>query len=206
LFSLQFSLKLAAMRATVLIATDVFGNTPAIASVCRQLQMPCLVLSPFEADFQVHTEQQAYQAFLASGGVAAYAKKILRCMEGQTQLQHFIGFSVGASAWWMESAARAAPLRSATLFYGSRIRNYLDMVSHCPTHFIFAEQEAAFQVKQVVKSLQDRGHEAEVALGCRHGFMNPYSSGFSLKTQTRYLEILAAKVHAEVTPAQKLVA
>lgn len=200
------------MRATVLIATDVFGNSPAIASLCRQLNASCLIVNPFEDDFQVQTEQQAYQAFLASGGVAAYAKKILNCMEEQTQLQHFIGFSIGASAWWMGSATRVSQLRTATLFYGSRIRNYLDLQNHCPTHFIFAEHEAAFQVNQVVKNLQQRGHQAEIALGCQHGFMNPFSSGFSLKNQSRYLEILAEKMRAKVNAenkrlqAQKLVA
>lgn len=192
------------MRATVLIATDVFGNTPAIASLCRQLNASCLVVSPFEADFLAETEQQAYQAFLASGGVATYAKKIHALMEEQTQLRHVIGFSVGASAWWMSSAARSAHLQTASLFYGSRIRNYLDLPSHCPTHFVFAEHEAAFQVGDVVKRLQERGHQAEIALGCRHGFMNPYSSGFSLKTQTRYLEILTAKVQTKIKPEEKL--
>jgi dienelactone hydrolase len=212
LFSLRLSLILAAMRATVLIATDVFGNTPAIASLRRQLNAPCLVVSPFEADFQAQTEQQAYQAFLASGGVAAYANKIRTLIEEQTQLRHIIGFSVGASAWWMGSAAHSSHLETASLFYGSRIRNYLNLASHCPTHFIFAEHEAAFQVDLVVKSLKENGHQAEIALGCRHGFMNPYSSGFSLKNQTRYVEILAAKVHAKVNTenrrpiAQKLVA
>jgi dienelactone hydrolase len=195
LFSVQFSLNLAAMRATVLIATDVFGNTPAIASLCRQLNASCLIVNPFEADFQVQTEQQAYQAFLASGGVAAYAKKIRALIEQQTQLKHVIGFSVGASAWWMNSAECSSHLVTATLFYGSRIRNYLEIPSRCPTHFIFAEHEAAFQVDQVVKNLQQRGHQAEIALACKHGFMNPYSSGFSLKNQTHYLEILSQKIN-----------
>ena len=190
------------MRATVLIATDVFGNTPAIASLRRQFNTSCLIVSPFEADFQVHTEQQAYQAFLASGGVAAYAKKIRAIVEEQSQLQHVIGFSVGASAWWMESAVHASQLRTASLFYGSRIRNYVDLQSHCPTHFIFAQNEAAFQVDQVVKNLQQRGHQAEIAVACKHGFMNPYSSGFSLKTQTHYLEILSKKINIPTrTPA-----
>jgi dienelactone hydrolase len=187
------------MRTTVLIATDVFGNTPAIASLSRQLNSSCLIVSPFEEGFQVQTEQHAYQAFLASGGVATYAKKIRAIVEEQTELQHVIGFSVGASAWWMESASRASQLRTATLFYGSRIRNYLDLQSHCPTHFVFAQHEAAFQVNQVVKDLQQRGHQAEIAVACKHGFMNPYSSGFSLKTQTHYLEILSKKISRPVS-------
>lgn len=196
------------MRATVLIATDVFGNTPAIASLSRHLHVSCLVVSPFDEGFQVQTEQQAYQAFLASGGVAAYAKKLSAIREAQTQLEHVIGFSVGASAWWMANAANgvssslASQLRSATLFYGSRIRNYLDLPALCPTHFIFAEQEAAFQVSEVVKNLQHRGHQAEIAIACQHGFMNPYAAGFSLKTQTHYLDMLSAKITRSITEKQ----
>lgn len=182
------------MTANVLIITDVFGHTPAIASLQRYLGLPCLVVSPFEADFSVHNEQQAYQAFLAAGGVQAYSIKLREFVRQQPQLRHVVGFSAGASAWWLSCAEYAHALQSASLFYGSRIRDHLDIQSVCNTHCIFAEQENAYQPQLLVQALRQRGHQAEVAIGTKHGFMNPYSAGFSLKAQTLYLEFLRHRI------------
>lgn len=183
------------MTASVLIITDVFGHTPAIASLQRYLGLPCLVVSPFDADFSVRNEQQAYQAFIAAGGVQAYSIKLREFVRQQPQLRHVIGFSAGASAWWLSCAEHAHTIQSASLFYASRIRDHLDIHSVCDTHFIFAEQENAYQPQLLVQALRQRGHLAEVAPGTKHGFMNPYAAGFSLKTQTHYLDTLAEKVH-----------
>lgn len=182
------------MTASVLIITDVFGNTPAIASLQRYLGLPCLVASPFDADFSVRNEQQAYQAFLAAGGVHAYSLKLRALVQQQPQLRHVIGFSAGASAWWLSCAEHAHAIDSASLFYASRIRDHLELDSACETHFIFPEYENAFQPSLVVQALRQHGHQAEIAIGTKHGFMNPYSAGFSLKTQTHYLEMLADKI------------
>ncbi|MFA9274455.1 MAG: hypothetical protein ACEQSE_06210 [Candidatus Aquirickettsiella gammari] len=183
------------MSATVLIVTDVFGNTPAIASLQRFLGINSIVTSPFADDYAVNNEQQAYQAFLAAGGVQAYSLKLRELVRQQAQLRHVIGFSAGASAWWLSCAEHAHAIQSASLFYASRIRDHLDIHSACDTHFIFAEQENAYQPQLLVQALRQRGHQAEVAPGTKHGFMNPYAAGFSLKTQTHYLDTLAEKVH-----------
>lgn len=192
------------MSATVLIVTDVFGNTPAIASLQRHIGLSCIVVSPFDDGYSAKNEQDAYQAFLAAGGVHTYAKKLQAIVQEQTQLRHVIGFSAGASAWWLSNNAHLCDLHSTTLFYGSRIRDHLDIPSHHPTHFIFAEHENAYQAQQVVNALRQRGHQAEVAIGCKHGFMNPYSSGFSLKTQTHYLDVLARKIEQKYDPPKTL--
>jgi dienelactone hydrolase len=192
------------MSATVLIVTDVFGNTPAIASLQRSLGQSCIVVSPFDDGYSAKNEQDAYQAFLAAGGVHTYAKKLQAIVQEQKQIRHVIGFSAGASAWWLSNNSHLNDLHSTTLFYGSRIRDHLDIQSHHPTHFIFAEHENAYQAQQVVKALRQRGYDAELAIGCKHGFMNPYSSGFSLKTQTHYLEVLARKIAQKHEPAKPL--
>ncbi|MBY0573176.1 MAG: hypothetical protein K2P84_05810 [Undibacterium sp.] len=181
-------------QASVLIATDVFADTAAVSSIARYLDLQCHIVSPFDTTLFHKNEQTAYQHFLACGGVASYAKKITNSLREQCQISHVIAFSVGASAWWLQCETPAPSLASATLFYGSRIRDYPDLQAHCPTQFIFAEQEAAYPPAELVASLRRSGHQAEIAKGTRHGFMNPYSAGFSLKAQTHYLELLGAKL------------
>ncbi|MBC3918840.1 hypothetical protein H8L32_15215 [Undibacterium sp. CY18W] len=177
----------------LLIVTDVFGNTPAIASFARQFPLPCLIASPFSGEtIQYPAETLAYHAFIAQGGVAAYADKLSRLIgDNQSSLRYAIGFSAGASALWLNSENPVmANLQQAVLFYGSRIREHRDIQPGCPARLIFAEQEAAFEPAELVSDLRRRGHAAELVKGSRHGFMNPYSSGFCLKTQERYLQEL----------------
>lgn len=187
---------------SVLIITDVYGDTPAIASLTRQLPAPCHIITPDIDNAPFTRGQQAYQSFVAAGGVAAYADKIAQFLHNSAQqttpthhpIQHVIAFSAGASAWWLQSAHLPIPIHSATLFYASRVRDHAELPSACPTHFIFAEHEDAFHPAPLVQQLRQQGHQAEIAPATQHGFMNPYAAGFSLKMQTRYIAMLVEKL------------
>ena len=177
----------------LLIVTDVFGNTPAIASFARQFPVPCLIASPFSGEkTQYPAETLAYHAFIAEGGVGAYAEHVAQLIEANhSSLRYAFGFSAGASALWLNSANPAmAKLQQAVLFYGSRIRDYRDVQPVCPTRLIFAEQEVAFEPAKLVADLRQRNQDAELVKGSKHGFMNPYSAGFCLKTQELFMKEL----------------
>ncbi|HTD03384.1 hypothetical protein [Undibacterium sp.] len=175
---------------TVLIATDVFGITPAVSSLARSLGGNCQLVSPFDDErSSYYSERLAYQAFLAEGGVARYADKIQSILaKGAAGIQFAIGFSAGASALWLGSATPGfSRLQMLTLFYGSRIRDYASLAPRCPVRLVFAEREPAFDPAELVAELRAKGHSAEVAKNTSHGFMNPYSGGFCVKSQTRYI-------------------
>lgn len=183
---------------TVLIATDVFGANPAIDSMVRSLDCKCLVVSPYDqAQTVFYSEQAAYHAFLAEGGVARYADKIQRILQDpENTIRLAIGFSAGASALWISSASpAAASLNAMVLFYGSRIRDHRQVQPLCPVRLIFAEHEAAFDANELTTALLQKGRQAELVKNSRHGFMNPYSRGFCLKTQGIYLNQLHQLVH-----------
>ncbi|MET3116015.1 dienelactone hydrolase [Undibacterium sp. GrIS 1.8] len=210
---------------TVLIATDVFGKTPALASLVRSLGQNCLVISPFDdeqSDFR--SEQVAYQAFIAQGGLKRYVEKIIALLEAQQfeakhnaehnaeqnsahnpeNKLHVIGFSVGASALWMVAASSLArKIGSAHLFYGSRIREYTHLQALCPTRLILAEREAAFDPAKLLHQLrQNKTAEllVELAPNTNHGFMNPYSGGFCVKAQAKYTQELALRLQSKAAP------
>ncbi|TXI92715.1 MAG: hypothetical protein E6Q34_06245 [Burkholderiaceae bacterium] len=183
--------------AVLTIATDVYGETPASAALCRYLGISANIISPYPEPSQFRNEKDAYTRFLAEGGVAHYAKKIAEVLE-QKRPQFFIGFGVGGSAWWMEAAQLQLGLDSATLFYPSRVRDHLDLHSTCPTRFIFAQEETAYDSRAVVEQLRLRGHQAEIAKDTRHGFMNSFAAGFSLKRQTEYLDQLVQTFHGRL--------
>ncbi|MCH8619263.1 hypothetical protein [Undibacterium sp. TS12] len=190
-----------ALPPVLLIVTDVFGNTPAVASFARQFSIPSLIVSPHhDEQVQFPNEQLAYHAFIADGGIAAYAEQLARQLEAhQSSLRFAIGFSAGASALWLNSGNTCmSTMEQTVLFYGSRIRDHREIQPLCPVRMLFAEQEVAFEPAELVNDLRRRNHDAELLRGTRHGFMNPYSSGFCLKTQERYMKELLAmtEVHS----------
>ena len=126
-----------------------------------------------------------------------YAKKIAETLETRTPAI-FYWFRVGGSALVDGGCAIAAGLDSATLFYPSRVRDHLDLRSTCPTRFIFAQEESAYDSRAVVEQLRQRGHQAEIAKDTRHGFMNSFAAGFSLKRQTEYLDQLVQTFHGRL--------
>ena len=183
----------------ILIATDVFGMTPAVDSLVRALGQACVVVSPFDDKHcYFQSEQKAYYAFLAQGGVSRYAEKVTDALASHgTDITMTIGFSAGASALWIASEKpAAAQLAMAILFYGSRIRDHRQVQPRCPVRLIFAEHEAAFNVKELTHALQNQGHHAQLVANMHHGFMNPYSSGFCVKTQNLFLDELKEMARA----------
>ena len=184
--------------ATVLIATDVFGHTPAVSGLVRQLGINALVVSPWDDnETEFRTEHDAYQAFIVEGGIARYTNKLLGILQDQSALRFVIGFSAGASALWINSAQECMKsVEHAVLFYGSRIRDFREIKPVCPMRLIFAEEEAAFDPSVLVNDLNHHGQSAEMAKGTKHGFMNSYSRGSCVKSQTRYLAEIIALIHA----------
>ncbi len=87
-------------------------------------------------------------------------------------------------------------IQETVLFYGSRIRDYRDIQPCCPVRLIFAEQEPAFTPQELVNDLRLRGHSAEIVKGTAHGFMNSYSRGSCVKSQTRFTAELLHLLHA----------
>lgn len=191
----------------ILIATDVFGMTPAVATLARHFPYACELISPFEGQ-HFQSEQKAYTHFVANGGVAAYSEKIAEQLRsGQLSGNYLmaLGFSAGASALWALSEQESwQNCQQMVLFYGSRIRELREIQPVCPVRLIFAEKEAAFEPKDLVRDLCQRGHQAELVRQASHGFMNSYSAGYQAKLYTQYIDqllvSLAPPLNCRITP------
>ncbi len=184
----------------ILIATDVFGLTPAVATLARHFPYACELISPFEGQ-HFQSERLAYTHFVANGGVAAYSEKIasqLHTAQLSGQYLMALGFSAGASALWaLSEQEQWKNCQQMVLFYGSRIRELREVKPVCPVRLIFAEKEAAFEPKELVADLCQRGHQAELARQASHGFMNSYSAGYQAKLYTQYVEQLLQALLAQ---------
>lgn len=173
----------------ILIAADIFGDTPELHATASGICANFSVVSPYEDNLlELNNEKRAYTAFQNCGGVEAYAEKLIR-QTSSYQPDVLIGFSVGATASWLalsESIGRTVKL--GVLFYGSRIREFLHLRPQCKTRLIFAEYEKSFDAKQLVATLIESGVSAEICPGTRHGFMNPLSTGYDSISERKGIE------------------
>ncbi len=178
----------------ILIAADIHGVTDALRVMLAPTAEKALFLSPWPSDLcPYNDEQEAVAAFLGQNGLVAYAEKIAAAAEGQAAF--LIGFSVGASAAWLYSASENCHRSSmATLFYGSRIRDYADLRPRCAVKAIFAEKEPSFSPSRLVASIAHGKVGASIEEGTSHGFMNPLSAHFAPRQYAAHLQRLAAEL------------
>lgn len=186
-------------RPTLLIATDIFGHTPEVQELARQLTHggggTARIVSPYGDERpRFGSEMEAYAAFSARTRIEKYAQDLAAHMR-ERSFDLALGFSVGATALWLCLAeaglASYLPAR-AVLYYGSRIRQYTHLTPACPTRLVFAENEASFNPAELAARLRAQGLDAVVIPGSSHGFMNPLSPGHDPELAVRELALLAA--------------
>jgi dienelactone hydrolase len=174
----------------LLVAADIYGITPALRALTAALGAKTEWLSPWEGEGSPHaTEQASHSAFVAGPGLDAYAERIALAAAGEPVT--LVGFSVGATAGWLFAAGQhCAPESRLVLFYGSRIRHYLDLRPRCRVEAIFAEHEAAFDPQAVAAAIASETVRTVVVPGAAHGFMNALSPGYDAALAGRQLAAL----------------
>ena len=102
-----------------------------------------------------------------------------------------IGFSVGASAIWQISEKEELPeVLNATCFYGSQIRNNINVNSKFPIHLIFPKSEEHFSVSELTKEIRDKEKVGVEQTDFLHGFMNTHSQNYDQLGYNQHLQAL----------------
>ena len=175
----------------IVIATDLHGVTDALRQQCESMtHQPILWLSPWDTALNPYpAEKTAHVAFLAQDGFSRYVDKIERTLvQHGEKVTDLLGFSVGATAAWLYASSNSvSPNLSVWLFYGSRIRDYLDRVPQGRVQTIWAEYEPSFNSMELCELLRARGISAQLVSGAAHGFMNPNSAAYSEQLLHDYL-------------------
>lgn len=176
-----------------IVAADLYGVTPALRAMFAGLAGEALFLSPWPTDACPYaSENAAHAAFVAGDGLARYAARIGEAAGGEAAF--FVAFSVGASAVWMHAAsACASPASTATLFYGSRIRDHATLVPRFGIRAVFAQSEPAFAPVELARRIAGGRVRTEVVAGTAHGFMNPLSPGFCAEHCASFVDRIVAE-------------
>ncbi len=93
-----------------------------------------------------------------------------------------IGFSVGATVSWLCSEEERVD--GIVGYYGSRIRNYVEISPRCPTMLFFPQEEPSFNVDELISILDKKNIELHKYNG-QHGFSDPFSTEYNLESTER---------------------
>lgn len=171
----------------VVVIHEIYGINQHMESICEKLSLQgfdviCPNLLEREQPFDYAEEKVAYQNFMENVGFSNAVQKIkdlLVTFKNEYQKIYIIGFSVGATVAWL--CSEEDYLNGIVGYYGSRIRNYIEVVPLLPTILFFPQEEQSFVVDELISILDKRNIEIHKLNG-KHGFSDPYSLNFNTKS------------------------
>lgn len=184
----------------ILLVTDIFGDSPQLRETLSTIGLKATIISPYSEYRIFADESQAYQAFLAAGGLDAYYHNLLQALKlhRADSLKLMIGFSAGAAALWRficsEHATSTDKECQAWLYYGGQIRDELSLQPQLNT-VIRWSLETQFDVWQCHHAMQNKALVDSAVLPYQHGFINPQSKGFIAHAAADFWMTLEAYAH-----------
>ncbi|MGE8001720.1 dienelactone hydrolase family protein [Lysinibacillus sp. NPDC093190] len=146
------------MKRKIFILHEIYGVNDFIemqagAHSNSNTTVECISLYLNSRIFPYEQEQVAYEFFINEVGFDTPLEKLTeKILEARTLYDEvlLIGFSVGATLAWRLSTL---PLHGIVCVYGSRIRQYLDVIPSCPTLVILPSHEKSFNVHELKETL-----------------------------------------------------
>ncbi|WML32599.1 dienelactone hydrolase family protein [Clostridium sp. OS1-26] len=168
----------------IIVLHEIYGINQHIQRVCERFSMdgydiicPNLInlIQPFNYDLQ----EEAYQYFMNNIGFESavdQVKQLIIQVKKQYKYIYLLGYSIGATIAWLCSDEEN--MCSGIMgYYGSRIRDYMNITPKCPVLLIFPTEENSFNVQELVDSLKKRNINVHI-LGGKHGFSDPFSKNY----------------------------
>lgn len=180
----------------VIILHEIYGINDHILSVCkyyrgRGFKVICPNLLNLDSPFTYEEEEKAYEYFMKNVGFELAAKKATdTIVKAKEKYKHVIlvGFSIGATIAWL--CSEKEPKCEAVIgYYGSRIRNYADVVPNCKTLLIFAAEEKSFNVLEVADRLKEKTNTEVYVLSGKHGFTDKFSKRYDEESSGKALKL-----------------
>jgi dienelactone hydrolase len=168
----------------IIIVHEIYGINQHMVELCELLSeqnfdVLCPNLLEQEIPFDYSQEVKAYHNFMDNVGFTNglhKVKNILLDIQDEYSKIFIIGFSVGATVAWLCSEEECVD--GIVGYYGSRIRDYVNIYPKCPVLLFFPKVEKSFNVDELVSTLDKPNIDVHICRG-EHGFSNPYSSKYN---------------------------
>ncbi|WP_342416481.1 dienelactone hydrolase family protein [Paenibacillus sp. FSL R10-2782] len=169
----------------IVVLHEIYGINQHIQNICRLLSdqgydVICPNLLGRETPFDYSQEETAYRNFMENVGFthASYQiESLLSSIRDRYKKVFIVGFSIGATIAWLCSEEKYVD--GIVGYYGSRIRNYLEITPQCPTLLFFPQEEPSFNVDELIIALDNSNIRVHKCNG-QHGFSDPYSPRYNV--------------------------
>jgi len=170
------------LDSAVVVLHEIYGINEHISNLCRHLSdcrfdVYCPDLLNGVGSFNYSEEAMAYENFYRNVGFDSAVRQVRVLLEQcRSKYKHvyILGYSVGATIAWLSS--KELNLCDGVIgFYGSRIRDYLEVRPKCPVLLFFPTEEISFNVDSLAEKLSAREKVQVTVLQGKHGFADPFS-------------------------------
>lgn len=180
----------------LVVITDIYGKTKSLEE-----SLSCLsakyevteIIDPYDSN-EIHfkNEEEAYSSFQEYIGLNGYIEKSYKFLKDKPfQEFHLLGFSVGATAVWAISQMLEFNQNTKGIcFYGSQIRNFLQVNPKIEIEHYFPKSEPHFCVDEVIGALNKKDKVNCFKTDFLHGFMNKKSKNYNENACLKYFKIL----------------
>jgi len=184
-----------------IIATEIWGRTShveAMAARLGPLADGIIIVDPYDGqDPGFTSEEQAYACFKEVCGHSRFAEQVGRTLFEQNGPVVLLGFSAGAGAVWAAvTQEKAENAKGAICFYGSSIRNMLELQPKVPVDLIFPEHEPHFDVRATIDALGKKPLATCHTSPHGHGFMNPLSPSYDARAYETWMDWIEKRLAA----------
>ncbi len=168
----------------IIVIHEIYGVNQHIKTYCNHFaklgyEVFCPNLLNKEQPFPYDQEETAYQYFTNEIGFLKARDKInIIIKENREKYKkiYLVGFSVGATISWL--CSNVNDVDGVIGYYGSRIRNYMNVYPKCPVLLFFPEKEEAFDVDDINPKLIEKNVEVHKFEG-KHGFSDRFSMKYN---------------------------
>lgn len=180
-------------KIAIVVLHEIYGVNNFIQDICQKYYQDgydvfCPELLGSGKVFSYSKAEEAYNFFIGNVGFNIYEKveKLINDLKLKYKHVFVIGYSIGATIAWRCSENSLCD--GIICCYGSRIRDYMDVIPKCPALLVFAKYDsfdADFVASQLAKKQNVQIEIAEA----KHGFIDTYSKNYSnIHTQTFNLQ------------------
>ncbi|NMS91809.1 hydrolase [Clostridioides difficile] len=172
----------------IIVLHEIYGVNKFIEDICQKyyqhgFDVFCPELLGKKRVFSYSEASNAYDFFINNIGFDVYKKVegLINDLKSEYKYVLVVGYSVGATIAWRCSENSLCD--GTICCYGSRIRDYMDIIPKCPTLLVFAKYDS-FDVYYVSCQLSKRQNIQIEILDANHGFIDTYSKNYSdIQTQ-----------------------
>ena len=163
----------------VIILHEIYGINRHIRNICARhhalgRDVYCPDMLGTDSAFPYERQEDAYAHFTVNVGfgisrsIAQFADSLKR----RYRRLFLVGYSVGATVAWLSAGTAACD--GIVCHYGTRIRDHLHAVPHCPALLILADGDAAFPARHAEERFATTPSVTLEVLEGGHGFCDTY--------------------------------